>query len=201
MGSWSDFERADPELASFGRERLNDIVAYLATVRSDGSPRVHPVSARIREGRLFVRMDPASPKANDLRRDGRYALHSQVLDTSGSGGEFSVSGQAHLVDDSALLRVLTQGLPDPDRYLVFELDVHAAMSTRRIELSAGGGRDRSGVMGAPPSAGCGRGPSRAAVWDRCRARAEAAGAAGARGRTRAPAVSGQRRGSAWRTRA
>ena len=129
MGGWRQFERADPELASFGGERLNDQVAYLATVRSDGSPRVHPVSTRIRDGRLFVWMGPASPKAHDLRRDGRYGLHSQVLDTSGTGGEFAVSGEAHRVDDPALLHMLTRGLPDADRYLVFELDLNVAMST------------------------------------------------------------------------
>jgi Pyridoxamine 5'-phosphate oxidase len=129
VGGWSDFERADPHPASCGRERLSDNVAYPATVRADGSPRVHPVSARIRNGRLFVRMDPASPKANDVRGDGRYALHSQVLDTSGTGGEFTVSGRARLVDDLAVVQILTDGLLDPHLYLVLELDVHRAMST------------------------------------------------------------------------
>ena len=112
MISWAEFERDDPGLAAFGRERLNDRVAYLGTIRSDGSPRVHPVSGRIREGRLIVRMDPASPKAKDLRRNGRYALHSQVLDTSGAGGEFAVSagppplGRVHL-------RPIRSSLRDP----------------------------------------------------------------------------------------
>ncbi len=129
MISWGEFEQADSKLASFGWERLNNNVAYLATVRADGSPRVHPVSARIRDEHLFVRMDPASPKAKDLRRNGRYALHSQVLDTSGTGGEFAVSGRARLVNDPLLLKILTQGLPDPDRYIVFELQVSNAIST------------------------------------------------------------------------
>ncbi len=129
MISWGEFEQADSTLASFGWERLNNRVAYLATVRADGSPRVHPVSARIRDEVLFVRMDPASPKAKDLHRNGRYALHSQVLDTSGTGGEFAVSGRARLVNDLLLLKILTQGLPDPDRYIVFELQVSNAIST------------------------------------------------------------------------
>src|SRR5437867_1312708 len=92
-------------------------------------PRVHPVSARIREGRLFVRMDLASPKAKDLLRDGRYAMHSQVLDTSGRGGEFAISGTARLVDDSAAVEKLERGLPDPGRYVVFEFDIEQASST------------------------------------------------------------------------
>lgn len=129
MRSWAEFEKDDPMLASFGSVRLNDGVAYLATVRSDGSPRVHPVTTRIREGRLFVRMDPASPKVKDLRRNGQYALHSQVLDTSGAGGEFAVSGHARLVDDPVLSQALTHGLLHRDRYVVFELQISGAMST------------------------------------------------------------------------
>ena len=42
--SWQSLENNHPELAAFGAERLNGNVAYLATVRQDGSPRVHPVT-------------------------------------------------------------------------------------------------------------------------------------------------------------
>ncbi|MGH2405330.1 MAG: pyridoxamine 5'-phosphate oxidase family protein, partial [bacterium] len=51
-------------------------MAYLATLRGDGAPRVHPVTPIVGEGRLFLFMEPTSPKGHDLRRDGRYALHS-----------------------------------------------------------------------------------------------------------------------------
>src|SRR6266540_2607248 len=40
--SWHLFAAADPELAAFGKERLHDKVAYLATIRTDGAPRLHP---------------------------------------------------------------------------------------------------------------------------------------------------------------
>jgi hypothetical protein len=42
--SWKLLEEPQPELAAFGAERLNGQVAYLATVRKDGSPRVHPMT-------------------------------------------------------------------------------------------------------------------------------------------------------------
>ncbi len=58
----------------FGAERLNGKVAYLATVRKDGSPRVHPMTPIIGQGHLFVFMEPTSPKGHDLQRDGRYAI-------------------------------------------------------------------------------------------------------------------------------
>jgi len=36
--SWKDLENAAPELAAFGQKRFDTGVAYLATVRQDGSP-------------------------------------------------------------------------------------------------------------------------------------------------------------------
>jgi len=40
--SWKHLEDGQAELAAFGAERLNGRVAYLATIRKDGAPRVHP---------------------------------------------------------------------------------------------------------------------------------------------------------------
>ena len=46
-------------------------ITYLATVRRDGAPRVHPVCPIIAKGRMFVAIAPDSPKRLDLVRDGR----------------------------------------------------------------------------------------------------------------------------------
>ena len=129
--SWKSLEDGQPELAAFGAERLNGKVAYLATVRKDGSPRVHPMTPIIGQGRLFVFMEPTSPKGHDLVRNGRYAMHCSVSDTSGASGEFFISGHAHLVD-SPELRALAAGLSSyapADRYVLFEFDVEVAAST------------------------------------------------------------------------
>ncbi|MCA1555037.1 MAG: pyridoxamine 5'-phosphate oxidase family protein, partial [Chloroflexi bacterium] len=75
MKHWANFAAAAPELAAFGAQRLHGSVAYLATIRPDGAPRVHPVTPIIGEGHLFVFMEPTSPKGKDLQRDNRYALH------------------------------------------------------------------------------------------------------------------------------
>src|SRR6476469_9324453 len=100
--SWKTLEAQQPELAAMGGERLNGQVAYLATVRKDGSPRVHPMTPIIGQGHLFVFMEPTSPKGHDLRRDPRYAIHCSVSDTSGASGEFIVTGQAHMTDNQEL---------------------------------------------------------------------------------------------------
>jgi hypothetical protein len=51
-------------------------IAYLATTRPDGSPRVHPFCPILAGGRLFAAVPPSSPKGDDLRRDGRCAIHA-----------------------------------------------------------------------------------------------------------------------------
>ena len=43
--SWKTLENQRPELAAVGTALLHGNVAYLATLRKDGSPRVHPVMA------------------------------------------------------------------------------------------------------------------------------------------------------------
>ena len=87
MLSWADFGAEVPHLAAFGRRRLERRIAYLATIRTDGSPRVHPVSPFISGGCLAIYMEPTSLKAADLRRDARYALHCAVEDNEGGEGE------------------------------------------------------------------------------------------------------------------
>lgn len=119
---WSVFEDSAPDLAAFGRKRLESGPSYLATTRADGSPRVHPVSALIRGGLLGLYMFPTSPKGRDLRRDDRYALHSTVLDTSGTGGEFAIRGQAVWGEEGEAANHLEEaGIPQKEGYVRFEL--------------------------------------------------------------------------------
>lgn len=129
--SWNKLETADPALAAFGAERLtSNGVAYLATIRSDGAPRVYPVTPIIGEGHLFLFMEPTSPKGQDLQRDGRYAMHCSVENSGGGGGEFFIAGQARLVNDPALRQIATQAssFTPADRYILFELELEQARS-------------------------------------------------------------------------
>jgi hypothetical protein len=129
--SWKTLEEKQPELAAFGVERLKDKVAYLATLRKDGSPRVHPMTPIIGQGHLFVFMEPTSPKGHDLRRDGRYAMHCTVSDNNGASGEFIISGRARLIDNPELraLAVKLASYSPADRYILFEFDIENAAST------------------------------------------------------------------------
>jgi pyridoxamine 5'-phosphate oxidase-like protein len=132
--SWREFEFAEPELALFGSARLTKRIAYLATSRANGAPRVHPVSPFLSPDGLFVYMEPTSPKGSDLRRDGRYAMHCAVEDSAGGGGEFCVRGTATLVGDpetrkKAFDAARAIGYKPDDRYVVFELRVEEALAT------------------------------------------------------------------------
>ncbi|MBI1885392.1 MAG: pyridoxamine 5'-phosphate oxidase family protein [Chloroflexi bacterium] len=136
MATWEEFAREQPELAAFGAVRFETAqVAYLATVRPDGAPRVHPVTPVIGGGGLFLFMEPSSPKGQDLRRQSLYALHSLVTDQDGTNGEFTVSGEARPVEDAAVRALAAAAAPyDPaKRYVLFELSVEEAASTVYVD--------------------------------------------------------------------
>jgi hypothetical protein len=129
--SWQDLRQGNPELAEMGEARLHGRVSYLATVRKNGAPRVHPVTPFIGEGRLFLFMEPTSPKGKDIQRDGRYALHCGVESGSGGEGEFFVWGRGKLVEDPETRALATEYCPyqPAARYVLFELGVERAMAT------------------------------------------------------------------------
>lgn len=126
--SWKTFEAESPEIAEFAKARLHSKVAYLATIRKDGSPRVHPFTPIIGEGHLFIFMEPTSPKGNDLRRDGRFAIHCSMTDTSGESGEVILTGKAKFIEDSDLRALAVRICPykPAERYILFEFDIETA---------------------------------------------------------------------------
>ncbi len=76
--SWAQLATARPDLADAGRELLYQHgvgLAFMATVRKDGGPRVHPMCPLLVSGRLFAFITP-SPKQRDLLRDPRFSMHS-----------------------------------------------------------------------------------------------------------------------------
>ncbi len=128
MYGWRDLEAADPESAAFGCQRLDEKLAYLATVRDDAKPRLHPVTPIIGAGHCFLFVEPSTPKAKDLLKSGWYSLHCAMNDSSGSSGEFILNGQVQAVTDSAL-RALAESISSyrpAARTVLFELAIHEA---------------------------------------------------------------------------
>jgi len=128
--SWQNLVDGNPELAQYGTARFENRVGYLATTRKDGSPTVHPVSPLLRNNRLFVFMYPTSPKAHDLQRDGRYALHCAVEDRDGGAGEFYIRGTARQTHDPVDWELVRPGHAEEFevKYILFEFSVEQAFS-------------------------------------------------------------------------
>jgi len=135
MVTWKTFAHAAPEIAGAGRAQFFQFggvgLAFLATVRKDGAPRVHPVCPLISDDRLFVLITSASPKQHDLLRDGRYALQAFPQPKAGSD-EFYLAGKAMLVDDAATRAAILRDakhMAAPSE-ITFELLIDRAMLTR-----------------------------------------------------------------------
>jgi hypothetical protein len=134
MVTWNEFAAAEPDLAETGRALLFQFgvgLAFLATVRKDGAPRLHPLCPVLSKERLYVLITPASPKRYDLLRDGRFALQAFPQPKPGSD-EFLVTGKALLVEDHATRAVVLGGarhMADASEIL-FELWIDRVMHTR-----------------------------------------------------------------------
>ena len=133
MVTWKEFAASQPALAEVGRSLLFQFkvgLAFLATVRKDGAPRLHPVCPVVSGDRLFLLIQASSPKRQDLERDGRYALQTFPQPKPGSD-EFYVAGRALLVaDQAARAEILRDArhMADPSE-LAFELMIDRVMHT------------------------------------------------------------------------
>ncbi len=135
MATWNEFAEAAPEMAALGLKQFEKFgLAYLATVRKDGAPRVHPVCPLIVQGRLFVATNPTSPKRNDLIRDGRYVIHALP---GKEEEEFLIRGRASQVTDAETRAMVVEGASqfgdgtlrvEPEE-LVFEYEIEMAATT------------------------------------------------------------------------
>jgi hypothetical protein len=129
--SWQTLESQASDIAEFSKTRLHNQVAYLATIRKDGSPRLHPFTPIIGEGHFFAFMEPTSPKGYDLRRDNRFAIHCSVTDNSGESGEVIITGKAKFIVDPDLRALAVKICPytPSERYVLFEFDPETVMLT------------------------------------------------------------------------
>jgi hypothetical protein len=106
MLTWTEFAAAEPELAAAGRKHLYqwDVgLAFLATVRPDGGPRVHPVCPALSDDGLLI-LVVEGPKQRDLLRDPRYALHSETCPPPRHDDGYFLTGEAREITDAAVKR-------------------------------------------------------------------------------------------------
>lgn len=136
--SWGVFAQAEPEMAAIGCGLLEEhSIVYLATIRKDGSPRLHPVCPFLVEGRLFVATPVTSQKGRDQQRDGRYAMHWMP---GKDDAEFRIRGLARLLPHGADRDSLIARGPHyaHDEDLIFEYDVAEAATAHWVNVGRPG---------------------------------------------------------------
>ncbi len=123
--AWGDVAASEPELAASAWARFDATKHHvLATLRADGSPRVSGSEVILHDGVLALGSMFRAVKAEDLRRDGRFALHSNPGDGSMEGGDAKISGVAVEIGGelaAAIAAELPQEVPEP--FHLFRLDV------------------------------------------------------------------------------
>lgn len=110
MATWQQFEREAGELASVVRARFEASKSHvLATLRKDGSPRVSGTEVDFQGPDLSFGSMLGAVKAQDLRRDGRCAIHAHPHDD----GDAKVAGVAVEITDPDEKRAYTTGNEPP----------------------------------------------------------------------------------------
>ena len=135
MVTWSEFETDAPDMAEAGKKLLYQFgvgLGFLATLRKDGAPRLHPICPTVVDGGLYALIGP-TPKRADLKRDGRYALHT--FPAEAVDDEFLVMGCAKFIDDPAIAEkvrtdLTSRGMKSTNDEIPFEFEIERVMHAK-----------------------------------------------------------------------
>ena len=140
MKTWRDFSIEEPDFAEMGRKLLFTSrphvgYAFLATLRKDGAPRLHPISVVIFNDHLYVIIPETSPKYADLLRDGRYALQAFPPVPNDENEEFYMAGRADRIQDAEICNTLIEQtkVNVEKNEVLFELLLDRVMYTRLMD--------------------------------------------------------------------
>ena len=135
MVTWNEFENDAPDMAEAGKKLLYQFgvgLGFLATLRKDGAPRLHPICPTVVDGHLYALIGP-TPKRADLKRDGRYALHTFPAEKVDD--EFLVMGRAKFIDDPAIADkvrtdLTSRGMKSTNDEIPFEFGIERVMHAK-----------------------------------------------------------------------
>lgn len=104
MVAWDDFTAEAPGIAEVfvRRHTATGNLCMLATLRSDGYPRISPMEPRVFEGHLLLVGMPNTTKFRDLGRDPRFCLHTATIDPYVGDGDVKLWGTAKNLQDADL---------------------------------------------------------------------------------------------------
>jgi hypothetical protein len=114
MTTWAEFAAQAPHIAEIftRRHRATGNLCMLATLRSDGFPRISPMEPRIFEEQLWIGGMPDTTKFRDLARDPRFCLHTATVDTHVTDGDAKLWGLVRVFPYGALHRRFAEALFD-----------------------------------------------------------------------------------------
>ncbi|MEX2133969.1 MAG: pyridoxamine 5'-phosphate oxidase family protein [Acidimicrobiia bacterium] len=104
MVAWKEFAAQAPHIAEIflRRHSATHNLCLLATIRSDGYPRISPLEPLIFEGQMVLVGMPGTTKFADLGRDPRFCLHTATVDTQVGDGDAKVWGTAQNLQDKEM---------------------------------------------------------------------------------------------------
>jgi nitroimidazol reductase NimA-like FMN-containing flavoprotein (pyridoxamine 5'-phosphate oxidase superfamily) len=105
MVTWNEFAEEAPRIAEIfvRRHAATGNLCMLATLRSDGYPRISPMEPGVIKGHLLLVGMPNTTKFRDLGRDPRFCLHTATVDPYVGEGDAKLWGEArNLQDDEDL---------------------------------------------------------------------------------------------------
>jgi hypothetical protein len=122
MASFTDVESEEPEFAARVRRAFDaHSHKFLATLRTDGSPRISGIEMHFVAGEPWLAGMPGSVKFTDLRRDPRFALHSGSDEPDAFDADAKLSGRATQVTDADERNRYAAAAGLPPEHMGFEL--------------------------------------------------------------------------------
>lgn len=133
MTTWNDACAAAPDLAGLVQGRFEATgLAFLATLRRDGSPRITGIEPTFWDGELWLGSMWEARKVHDLRRDPRLALHAASVDKEVKEGDARISGRAEEVVDEERKGAVGRAVAEGSE---FDPDVHGPWHLFRIDVT------------------------------------------------------------------
>ncbi|MGH8952895.1 MAG: pyridoxamine 5'-phosphate oxidase family protein [Acidimicrobiia bacterium] len=114
MVTWREFAEEAPQIAEVftRRHAATGNLCLLATLRSDGYPRISPVEPRIVGDHLSIVGMPGTTKFRDLGRDPRFSLHTATVDSYVGDGDAKLWGDVRNLQDRDLQQQFAAALFD-----------------------------------------------------------------------------------------
>lgn len=125
IATWGEYARTNPDQAKIVADVFQSHPHHVvATIRSDGSPRLGGTSVFFTEEDLWIGTKTDSFRAKDLHRDSRCALYSAPIDEHLVRPDIQIDGVASLADNDVTHKLLS-AVGEPDGAAVFLLQICA----------------------------------------------------------------------------